>query len=78
MKAEQVTYTKVTFLSIAEALDWAKRVDEGEVAPYPEGRFGVAGRMTLVKQRAASLAAEANARALERADASALLQHRGE
>ena len=76
MKTERVTYTKVTFRSIAEALDWAKRVDEDEVAPHPEARFEVGGRMTLANfenyQRAASLAAEANARALERADEAAL------
>ena len=76
MKTEQITYTKVTFRSIAEALDWVKQVDAGKVSPYPEARFGFVGQMTLANfenyQRAASLAAEANTRALERADAAAL------
>jgi hypothetical protein len=78
VRAEQVTYMRVTFGSIAEALAWAKRADADKVAPYPDARFKIAGRMTLATidnyQRAVSIATEANARALERADKAALIE----
>lgn len=78
MTVERIAYTKVVFGSIIEALAWAEQVDAGEAEPYPDARFKVAGRMTLATignyQRAANLAAEANARALERADKVALAE----